>query len=93
VVNDTGLAPELKDGDVLVAKVTDPSWMPLFLVAGAAAIDIGGAGSHGAIVARELGLPCVIGTLCGTRMIRTDDLVEVDGTHGVVRVIERAASR
>lgn len=52
-------------------------------------IDIGGPISHGAIVARELGVPCVINTRTGTRRLRTGDLGRVDGSAGVVQVLER----
>jgi pyruvate,water dikinase len=73
--------------EVLVARTTDPSWVSLFLTAGALVIDIGGPMSHGAIVARELGVPCVIGTGDGTRRISTGDRVRVDGHAGTVEVL------
>ena len=53
-------------------------------------IDIGSTGSHGAIVAREMGLPCVIGTGNGTAVLRTGDVVRVDGTAGIVTVLKPA---
>lgn len=81
---------ELADGEVLVCESTDPSWASLFLVASALVIDVGSAMSHGAIVARELGLPCVINTRTGTRELRTGDRVRVDGSAGVVHVLSRA---
>jgi len=56
--------------DVLVCRTTDPSWASLMAIAAALVIDVGGAISHGAIVARELGIPCVIGTGNGTRVLR-----------------------
>jgi pyruvate,water dikinase len=80
----------LDPGDVLVCHTTDPSWTSYFLVAAAAVIDVGGTLSHGAIVARELGIPCVINTLDGTRRLRSGDRVHVDGDAGTVRVLERA---
>src|SRR5205814_10530304 len=64
-------ASELEPGEVLVCETTDPSWASLFLVASALVIDIGGALSHGAIVARELGVPCWISTRAGPRRPRT----------------------
>jgi len=79
---------ELEPGEVLVCETTDPSWASLFLVASALVIDIGGALSHGAIVARELGVPCVINTRVGTRRLRTGDLLRVDGNSGVVTMLE-----
>jgi phosphohistidine swiveling domain-containing protein len=83
---------ELEPGEVLVCETTDPSWASLFLVASALVIDIGGALSHGAIVARELGVPCVINTRTGTRCLRTGDLLRVDGGAGMVTVLESGAS-
>lgn len=83
---------ELEPDEVLVCGTTDPSWASLFLVASALVIDIGGALSHGAIVARELGVPCVINTRVGTRRLRTGDLLRVDGEAGVVTVLEAAGS-
>jgi pyruvate,water dikinase len=56
-------------------------------------IDIGGVISHGAIAARELGIPCVINTRDGTRLLRTGDLIRVDGSTGVVTVLDRAVTR
>ncbi len=86
VVADPLNAPDFADGDILVCETTDPAWAALFLSAGAAVIDIGGPMSHGAIVARELGLPCVINTTDGTRRIRSGDLLTVDGAAGTVTV-------
>ncbi len=80
----------LDPGEVLVCHTTDPSWTSYFLVAGAAVIDVGGTLSHGAIVARELGIPCVINTGDGSRRLRTGDRVHVDGDAGTVRVLARA---
>jgi len=84
IVRDPGDYAKLDAGDVLVCELTDPGWTPLFAVAGAAVIDIGGPLSHGAIVARELGIPCVIGTGDGTTRIADGAVVEVDGDSGVV---------
>jgi pyruvate,water dikinase len=77
---------DLEPGDILVCKTTDPSWTPLFLVAEALVIDTGGAMSHGAIVARELGVTCVINTVTGTRDIPDGAEITVDGRTGVVRL-------
>jgi phosphohistidine swiveling domain-containing protein len=90
VVTDPEAGIEIEPGEVLVCETTDPSWASYFLVASALVIDIGGAVSHGAIVARELGVPCVINTRIGTQAIRTGDLLHVDGSTGEVRVLEPA---
>ncbi len=79
-------AVDLEPGDILVCRTTDPSWTPLFLVAEALVIDTGGQMSHGAIVARELGVPCVINTLTGTRDIPDGAHLTVNGTTGVVTI-------
>lgn len=80
---------DLEPGEILVCRTTDPSWASLMMVASALVIDIGGAISHGAIVARELGIPCVIGTRTGTQILRTGDRIRVDGERGVVEILER----
>jgi pyruvate,water dikinase len=84
--NDEPLEPD----EILVCRTTDPSWASTMMLAAALVIDIGGPISHGAIVARELGIPCVIGTRDGTSQIRTGDRLLVDGASGEVRVTERA---
>jgi pyruvate, water dikinase len=89
VVLDSADDVDIDNGDILVCPTTDPSWVSLMTVAAAVVIDIGAAVSHGAIVARELGVPCVIGTSSGTRDLRDGDLVRVDGSTGVVEVLER----
>ncbi len=76
---------EIEPGEVLVAPFTDPGWTPLFTVAGAIVMDLGGLLSHGAIVAREYGIPAVVNTRAATRRIRTGQLVTVDGDRGTVR--------
>lgn len=90
VVTDADAGIPIEPGEVLVCVTTDPSWASYFLVASALVIDIGGAVSHGAIVARELGIPCVINTRVGTSSISTGDLLRVDGAAGAVQVLERA---
>jgi pyruvate,water dikinase len=80
-------------GDILVCETTDPSWVVLFQLAAAVVIDVGGAMSHGAIVARELGIPAVINTRDGTRIIKDRDLIRVDGAAGRVDIIASDARR
>lgn len=90
IVLDAGAETDVEADDILVCPVTDPSWVSLMMLAGALVIDIGGTASHGAIVARELGVPCVIGTSTGTTDLRDGDLVRVDGAAGVVTILDRA---
>jgi len=77
-------------GEVLVAPITDPGWMPLFVGAVAVVAEMGGELSHTMIVSRDLGIPAVVGAVGATTVIKTGDLVEVDGSNGVVRILERA---
>ena len=86
VVRDPG-ATDLDDGDILVCEATDPGWVSLFLVAGGVVTDLGGMLSHGAIVAREMGLPAVVGTTGATATILDGQRIRVDGTAGVVEVL------
>lgn len=77
----------LDEGDILVCRFTDPSWAPLMSLSEALVIDVGGSASHGAVVARELGIPYVIGTSRGTSLIHDGDRILVDGQKNVVRVL------
>jgi pyruvate,water dikinase len=81
---------ELEPDEILVCHTIDPSWAAASHLAAGVVIDVGSVSSHGAIVAREMGLPCVIGTGNGTAALRTGDLVRVDGTAGTVTVLEPA---
>jgi pyruvate,water dikinase len=80
---------EVEPDEVLVAPTTDPGWSSIMFISSALVVDIGGALSHAAVVAREFGIPCVVGTKDGTRVLRTGDRVRVDGTTGTVEVLER----
>ncbi len=77
-------AGAVRPGEILVAPVTDVGWTPYFTVIAALVTDIGSSVSHGAVVAREYGLPCVVNTLIGTQAFRTGDRIRVDGDRGVV---------
>jgi pyruvate,water dikinase len=92
VVLDPGDIGGIDDGDILVCRATDPSWASLFYVAGAVVADIGGDMSHGAVVARELGLPAVVNTRDGTRRLKTGEHVRVDGTTGQITRLAGAVS-
>jgi len=84
VADPTADEDALQPGEILVAAATDPSWTTLFVGAAAVVTDLGGALSHGAIVARELGLPCVTNLRTATTAIRNGDVIRVDGNHGTV---------
>ena len=79
---------KLNQGDVLVASMTTPDYVPLMKKAGAIVTDEGGITCHAAIVSRELGIPCVIGTKNATQVIKDGDIVEVDADKGTVRMIQ-----
>ncbi|MGB6450260.1 MAG: PEP-utilizing enzyme [Steroidobacteraceae bacterium] len=78
----------LKKGDILVCQVTNPTWAPVFQKIAAAVSDIGGSMSHAAIVAREFGLPAVVGTGTATSRIKDGQRIRVDGGRGVVTILQ-----
>ncbi|MBV9547660.1 MAG: hypothetical protein JOY61_25080 [Chloroflexi bacterium] len=80
-------ADKLQPGDVLVAETTVSTWTPLFATAAAVVTNTGGVLSHCAVVAREYGIPAVVGTGTATEILRDGQLVEVDGDAGIVRVL------
>ena len=84
---------QMQTGDVLVAPLTTPAWTPLFARAAAIVTDIGGPLSHGSIVAREYGIPAVLGTGAATKRIRSGQVITVDGSAGVVILSENGESR
>lgn len=75
---------QMKTGEVLVAPLTTPAWTPLFARAGAVVTDVGGPLSHGSIVAREYGIPAVLGTGAATTRIRMGQRITVNGSEGLV---------
>jgi pyruvate,water dikinase len=77
----------LRPGDILVCQVTNPTWAPIFQKIAAAVSDIGGSMSHAAIVAREYGLPAVVGTGSATTRIKDGQRIRVDGGRGVVTIL------
>ena len=80
-------AGRFRPGDVLVARTTMPAWTPLFEPACAVVTETGGMLSHAAVVAREYGIPAVLNVTEATRKIRDGQLLEVDGSHGIVRIV------
>ena len=77
----------LSDGDILVTTFTDPSWTPAFLAANGIVTEVGGAMTHGAVVAREYGLPAVVGVEGATRLIVDGQRIRVNGSEGYVEVL------
>ena len=78
---------DFRPGEVLVAPITTPAWTSLFVRAAGVVTDIGGPLSHSSIVAREYGIPAVLGTAVGTRRIRTGQRITVDGDAGTVTLL------
>ena len=77
---------QMRPGDVLVANTTTPAWTPLFSMAAAVVTDIGGPLSHGSIVAREFGIPAVMGTGVATKRIQSGQTITVDGNAGTIKI-------
>ena len=87
VLLDATCAGELRKGEILVAPTTSTSWTPVFGTIAGAVLDVGGVMCHAAIVAREYGLPAVVGTGVGTKRIKTGDRIRVDADAGVVTIL------
>jgi|GEM_PF-984774 len=83
---------QMKPGEVLVAPMTSPDYILAMRMASAIVTDVGGLMSHAAIVARELGVPCIVGTKIATKVLKDGDLVEVDAERGMVRIIKKNKS-
>jgi pyruvate,water dikinase len=83
----------LEPGEILVCHTTDPSWASYFFVAAGVVIDVGGPMSHGAIVARELGIPCVINAGNATRELQTGQWIRIDGDSGRVETLPTPSPR
>jgi len=88
VIMDPREDAHLEQGEILVAPVTDTGWTPLFILAKGLVVDIGGLLSHGSIVAREYGIPGVLNVMVGTKLIKTGQIITVDGAKGEVYLHE-----
>jgi len=77
----------MKDGDILVAPMTSPDFIVAMRKASAIITDEGGMTSHAAIVSRELGIPCIVQTRIATKVLKDNDMVEIDLEKGVVRKV------
>jgi len=78
---------DLEAGDILVTAFTDPSWTPLFVAIRGLVTEVGGLMTHGAVIAREYGLPAVVGVVNVTRLIRDGQRIRVHGTEGYVEIL------
>jgi phosphohistidine swiveling domain-containing protein/nucleoside-diphosphate-sugar epimerase len=79
---------DLQPGEVLVAECTDTGWTPFFSYAAAVVVDTGAEMSHAAVVAREFSIPCVVGSVAASRVLRTGQVIEVDGSTGRITRVE-----
>ena len=91
VVKTVDQIADVREGEILVCSITSPAWAPIFSKIKAAVTDIGGVMSHAAIVCREYGMPAVVGTGRATSLIRTGQMIRVDGTAGTVSILDGAA--
>jgi rifampicin phosphotransferase len=78
---------DLEDGDILVTSFTDPSWTPLFVSIKGLVTEVGGLMTHGAVIAREYGLPAVVGVENATKLIKDGQQIRVHGTEGYVEIL------
>jgi len=78
---------DLEDGDILVTSFTDPSWAPLFVSIKDLVTEVGGLMTHGAVIAREYGLPAVVGVENATKLIKDGQRIRVHGTEGYVEIL------
>lgn len=90
IILDPFKVSEFNEGDILVTGMTRPEFLPLMQKASAFVTDAGGVLSHAAIVARELGKPCVLATQKATKILKDGDLIEVDGDKGIVRLLKKS---
>jgi pyruvate,water dikinase len=77
----------LSEGDILVTSFTDPSWTPLFVGIKGLVTEVGGLMTHGAVIAREYGLPAVVGVENATRLIKDGQRIRVHGTEGYIKML------
>jgi pyruvate,water dikinase len=87
VIHSIAEAGRLEPGDILVAETTAPPWTPLFAIVGAVVTDTGGVLSHCAVVAREYGIPAVVGTGMASAVVSDGQMLEIDGDAGIVRFV------
>jgi len=79
---------QIQPGEILVCPGTDPAWTPLFLSAGGLVMEVGGLMTHGSVVAREYGIPAVVGVFQATTRLRTGQRIQIDGNSGKIAVLK-----
>lgn len=84
---------QLLPGEILVARATDPGWTPLFINAAGVILEVGGLFQHGALVAREYGIPCIVGIENATTVLKDGMSVELDGTNGIIKILKENRSK
>lgn len=89
IITDVSKAKKFNPGDILVTSMTRPEFVPLMKKAAAVVTNEGGITCHAAIVSRELGIPCIIGTKIATKVLKEGDIVEVDGNKGIIRRLKK----
>jgi phosphohistidine swiveling domain-containing protein len=89
VINNFSEAERFKKNEILITHSANPGWVPLFLLASGVLTEIGGALSHSAIIAREYGVPMIASVSDASKFIKTGELIQMDGTAGVVRIINK----
>ena len=77
----------MEEGDILVTAFTDPSWTPLFVFIKGLVTEVGGLMTHGAVIAREYGLPAVVGVENATKLIKDGQRIRVNGTEGYIEIL------
>jgi phosphoenolpyruvate synthase/pyruvate phosphate dikinase len=87
IISDPTQDNRLQPGDILVTRSTDPGWTPLFLIAGGLILERGGLLSHGAIVAREFGIPAIVGVDDATKILKDGDFVSINGNTGEIQIL------
>jgi pyruvate,water dikinase len=83
----------LEESDILVTAFTDPSWSPLFVSIKGLVTEVGGLMTHGAVIAREYGLPAVVGVENATKLISDGQRIRVHGTEGYVEILENGKGK
>ncbi len=89
IINEVKDMAKMESGDILVSVATNPELVPAIKKAAAIVTDIGGITCHAAIISRELGIPCVVGTKVATKVLKDGDIIDVSATHGKVDIIQK----